>query len=164
MRRKPPITCMAFRRRRCEGQNSPRVLRAAAFASSPPPVSLRLRPAKPPHSCRPGCELVPQPESRCAPLTRPFAPANRRKRYEFESCHRARSSVPFSRLDPRRIWSLSVSRVCLALPVGVGLGIQRRVAPEIPQSTARQGRHRHFHSATLTTTTADHHPRIRFLG
>jgi hypothetical protein len=30
---------------------------------------------KPPHSCRPGFELVTQPESLSVPLTRPFAPA-----------------------------------------------------------------------------------------
>ena len=53
----------------------PRVLRATAFAPAPLPASLSLRSAKPPHSCRPGFELVTQPENRCVPLTRPHAPA-----------------------------------------------------------------------------------------
>ena len=46
----------------------------------------------------------------------------------------------------------------------IGLGIQRRVAPEIPQSTARQRQHRHYHSATHTTATNNHHPRISPAG
>ena len=44
------------------------------------------------------------------------------------------------------------------LSVGAGVGVQRRVAPEIPQSTARQRQHRHYHSAAHTATAADHHP------
>ena len=39
------------------------------------------------------------------------------------------------------------------------------VAPEIPQSTARQRQHRHYHSAAHTTTaTNNHHPRISPAG
>jgi hypothetical protein len=53
----------------------PRILRAAAFAPTSLPASLSLRSAKPPHSCRPGFELVSQPESLSVLLTRPFAPA-----------------------------------------------------------------------------------------
>jgi hypothetical protein len=53
----------------------PRVLRAAAFAPAPRPASLPLRSAKPPHSCRPGFQLVPPPENLSVPLPRSFAPA-----------------------------------------------------------------------------------------
>jgi hypothetical protein len=61
-------------------------------------------------------------------------------------------------------WCLSVSRVRMAVPDSDCVDIQRRVATEIPQSTARQRRHRHRHTATHTTATTNHHPRIRFVG
>ena len=56
-------------------QAFPRVLRAMAFAPAARPASLPLRSAKPPHSCRPRFQLVPQPENPSVSLTRPFAPA-----------------------------------------------------------------------------------------
>ena len=68
-RQEQPLALQFLRRR------LPRVLRAAAFTSAPLPTSLSLRSAKPPPTCRPGFELVPQPESLSVPLLRPFAPA-----------------------------------------------------------------------------------------
>ena len=44
-----------------------------AVSPRPEPGGFRSGSAKPPHSRRPGFELVPQPESLSVPLTRPFA-------------------------------------------------------------------------------------------
>jgi hypothetical protein len=91
---------------------TPRVPRAAAFASAPHPAALPLRSAKPPPSCRPGFQLVPQPESHCASLLRPRAPAalptsSLRSRCASSPAHRANAplrSFPAERQgqrDPR---------------------------------------------------------------
>jgi hypothetical protein len=70
-----PCHCASFHRpESSETGFAPRP-ESGGFAPAPCPASLPLRTAKPPHSCRPRFEPVPQPESRSIPLTRPFAPA-----------------------------------------------------------------------------------------
>ena len=59
---------------------------------------------------------------------------------------------------------LSVSRVRLAVGVGAGLGVQRRVAPEVSRSTARPCQPRHYHTAAQTIATTNHHSRISHAG
>jgi hypothetical protein len=66
-----PFHCAPFRRLKSSETGFPRVLRATAFAPTPRPASLPLRSAKPPHSCRPGFELVPQPGK---PLRSAYSP------------------------------------------------------------------------------------------
>ena len=68
------------------------------------PRCLSLRSAKPPHSFRPRVQLVPQPENRCVPLPRPFAPAR------YVSLQLLCASVPRDEARPSvgpKVWASS---------------------------------------------------------